>query len=654
MLPISVLSQIDANILASLENYKKIELKNGMKILFVKTDSSNYNFISYRFITDFAPFAEKEKAGSSEIMAFILGAEIDGKNRFVKNMTSDEDAMDSTINFLANKITIPDFSNKNIKATKTYYSRLLSNNEDSLINYISAEFRFGKEHPFSEYMDLQTLNNIDKTSLFESYYQILKPENSYLIVVGNTNIELLYAYTNKYFGTWNKVANPIITDYKVYKQEGKIVKFMNKETSSSYLSVTYPIDFSFNDKNFMATKILNEILSQKINDKFRLGYSNNEQIETRISQSDFVGSFIVKCKITDNQVEKCVDETYEIIEKIEAGEINDKNISKAKERVKQNYIGSFIISYNIADYAYNLEKYNLERDYYTNYLANIDKVNKEEVREVANKYVTPENSYCVILGDEKKISCELTYIAKKIKVEYYNINDNKPYKIVKKGFGSKTIINDYLESCNAPEESYNITINFTADYLIDTTKYRLNGKIYKKYPSFHYYKTELILEKDTLFHQLEICNGKTWLDSIITGKQIINNDKLYKKIYKAYLFPEQFFEDLNFKTKLICDTNISNNGEYKIQVTTPFDIIYYEYYDQNTKQKLRTEKMELNNGKYEHTETYEYSNYQKIDERTKIKIPFTIKQSYKNTSITINVNKIDTKTKIPNKIFKIK
>lgn len=653
-IPISVFSQIDVNILASLENYKKIELKNGMKILFLKTDSSNYNYISYRFIVDYTPFVEKEKAGNSKIMAYILGGELDGKNRFIKNMTSDENAMDSTLNFLANIVTMPNFTNKNIKDTKSYYSRQLVPVEDSLINYLSKEFRFGNEHPFAEKMDLKTLNNTNKTSLFESYYQIFKPENSYLIIVGNTNIEKIYLYANKYFGNWNKIIEPEVIEYKVNKPNDKIVKFVNKKTSSAYLSITYPINFSFNDVDFIATKILNEILYQKINEKYRTGYGNDEQIETIISENDYIGSFIVKLKLPDNQLKTKVNEVYKVLEKIKLGEINDKNIAKAKNRLKQNYIQSFLISYNIADYVYNLEKYDLEKNYYTNYLTSIDKVSKEEVRRVANKYITPEKSYCIVLGDENKLSCELVYIAKKTKVEYYNYKDTKPYKILKKGFGSKTIINDYLKNCHAPDESYNIIINFTADYLIDTTKYSLTGKIYKKYPAFHYYKTELILESDTLFHQLEVCNGEAWLDSIVTGKQIIKEEELYRKIYKAYLFPEQFFEDLNFKTRLICDTSVSNNKEYKIEVKTPSNIIYYEYYNQNTKLKVKTEKLEFIDGKYKHTETYEYSDYKKIDDRTKIKIPFIIKQTYKNISIVITINNIDTKTKIPNKIFKLK
>lgn len=624
-----------------------------MKILFVKTDSSNYDFISYRFIVDFAPFKENKKAGSSEIMALILGGEID-RNRFIKNMTSDEKAMDSTLNFMANKLTIPTFSNKDISSAKTYYSRQLPTPEDSLINYFSDDFRFGEKHPFAEEMSLNSINNIDKTSLFESYYQIFKPENSYLVVVGNTNIDIIYLYANKNFGNWNKVNNPQVIEYEVEKPDDKIVRFINGKTKDSYVSITYPINLTIRDDDFITVKILNKIIYKKVYEKFNIAYNYNEQIETEISQNDYVGSFIVKLKVDDNQLETTIDGLYKVLKKIKAGEINDKIVAKTKDGIKNRYVQSFIISYNIADYAYNIEKYNLERDYYTNYIKNIDKIGKKEVREVASKYITPEKSDCVVLGDENKLSCELMYIAKKIKVEYYNINDIKPYKIIKKGFGSKTIINNYLESCHAPEESYNITINFTADYLIDSTHYNLDGKIFKKYPSYHYYKTELILETDTLFHQLEICNGKAWLDSIMTDNKTFNNDELYLKIYKAYLFPEQFFEELNFKTKLICDTNITNLGQYKIEVTIPNNIIYYEYYDQNTKKKLRTEKFELKNGNYEHTETYEYSDYQKIDDRTKIKIPFTIKQSYKNISITIKINSIDTKTKIPNKIFKIK
>ncbi len=654
-LPISTFPQMDS-VLHAIENYEKIELANGMKVLVVQTGSSYQKYIECVLFADFLPYKEKEIAGSMQIMSELLGGELENKSRLRIRRVAELKSIDSLFAFFENKITIANYDSLRIKNMKNFHSSKLfnENHEDSTINFLSKKIRYGKNHPFSEEVDLSTINNIDKKMILYTHKKIFNPENCYLVVVGNIKTEYVEILVNKHFGAWEKNMLTPSSKYNPRKPETQTAKFVNDNISDSYISITYPIELDISNENIVATQILNQLLSIKITENLVKTNKYVEHIVVKIRPNDYVGSFSINAKLKNNQVFSAVYEIIEILENIKTDPIDAELLKQIKTNKIQYFKESFRQQEMVAIYAYNIDYYNLDKNYYSNYLANLKNIDDEEIHGAAQEFVTLENSYCVIYGKEKKLSCEIYDIASLMKTEYIPSINAKPFKILNKGFGSQKIIDDYLDFCYAQNKINDITINFSAIYSFDTLNYNLEGVIKKKYPSYHYYKAELILEDEVLFHQLEICDGKYWLDSVVLSKRILSGDDLSKKIYKAYLFPEQFFKELKYSTDFICNIDGVADSLYVIEVITPNeDIMYHEFYDKQSKAKVKTEKLEWDGKKYNCTETYLYSNYKKIDDQSKVKIPFTINLIYKSVNVEMKITKIDTKIKIPKKTFKI-
>ena len=130
------------------------------------------------------------------------------------------------------------------------------------------------------------------------------------------------------------------------------------------------------------------------------------------------------------------------------------------------------------------------------------------------------------------------------------------------------------------------------------TVYNLQGIIYKKSPYYYYYKTELVIGTDTLLHQLKVANDEVWLDSTSIGSVYYEEENFWAKVYQAYIFPELYYEKLNYTTEMICDTSLIKNNIFKIKVTTPYNVYFYDYYNINTKEKIKTETVIIKNLSY--------------------------------------------------------
>ena len=646
----SVFAQIDS-ILQALENYQKIELENGMKIILVQTNQ--YEYINYRLIIDYEPFLEKKHKGSSRIVAHMLGCETNERNKVWKTMVSHDYGADSLFNFLSDLIVTPKFETSIVNKVKQYFiSQIpLNNSLDSVILAFSDVFNFGKNHPYTEKYTKKTINNIDNPILFDTYNKIFTPENTYLIIVGNIKVDTINFLAQKYFGKWQK-KNISKNNYSITNVTDTKVFFINNNTSNTYVSITYPIDNNLSHADYIASRVMFNVLRANIDKELNNNGTNILSTKMEFCPDPFIGDISISTAQSDNMLTSTVLGILEQMKKIQSIDENKYLVKNIKAEMKQDFINSFKRPNNIAQYAYNIDKYKLSKNYYFNYLSNLNKVSPYSVQQTARKYIIPEASNIVIIGNKSRLFCQLIELANYYDV-YFNDMELNNYKIIKKGFGSQVIIDDYISYCQAEAQIIDVVIDFDAEYIIDTLTYQLKGQIKKKEPNFYYYKTELFLETDTLFHHLQICNDEAWLDINIIEKKIFLEEDFHKRIYKAYLFPELFFEQLKFEHKFICDTTLINQGLYKIEIKTPYDVIYYDYYNIDTKEKVKTEKLINKNNNYEVIETYEYFDYKEIDEQSKIKLPFLIKQNFKSISIEMKITNIDTKINLRKKDFEI-
>ena len=629
-----------------LSNFTKTVLPNGLTIVTVTTNE--FEYVNYKIFFDFNPVDEPKK-NSVKFFADYMLLEQNSKTQLSTQKISDTNAIDSTFIFINNKYFRPTFEQSKIETTKTKIINQLKQQKTSFLGHkrISNYFCFGQKNIYSNYLKTEDLKEIDNQTLQRIYIQTIKPSQTTIVVVGNISTDSINKYAIKNFINWND--KPMYSPLPEVKSLPKSVIHYQEESSANNISISFPVDYFYTDADFIAKTILFEIFDNKIKKKLK-GKANN--ITTEHTPSPVAANFLLFYNFYNKSFSSTLNNSFSLLIDMIIYPPISPDIITAKQTVIKDFNSSLKNPFKIADYAYYLSKYELDTNFFRNYISKVKNITSLELSKSVKRIFKPNKSSVFVQGELNPLICQLHKLAKFYKVEFYDEYLYK-HKIIQKGFDSQFVIDDYLNACNASSEIKNMTINFSVKYFTDTI-YNAKGVIYKKTPDFYYYKNELIIDKDTLLQKLQIANKTKWVEKNgIESKIYDNKDIFWNSVYKTSIFPELFYTNLKYTHQIICDSVLIKKNIFKIKISTPNDFIIYDYYNLSSKEKIRTEKIKYQNGIADTLQIIEYFDYKQITNDSEVKMPFTLKEKIKDFNILVKLDKIDTKTKIKKNQFSI-
>ncbi len=145
-----------------------------------------------------------------------------------------------------------------------------------------------------------------------------------------------------------------------------------------------------------------------------------------ISQDELKGSFTAyaKCRnaVTDSSVAEILKEMKRM---------SDEKISDEKLQDQIKYMsGGFAIGLEspqtVAQYAIKIERYNMAKDYYSNYLKNLSAVTPDDVQLIARKYIHPDKAHIIVVGSKEEVAKGLERFDADGKIDMYD-NYGNPY-----------------------------------------------------------------------------------------------------------------------------------------------------------------------------------------------------------------------------------
>ena len=231
-----------------------------------------------------------------------------------------------------------------------------------------------------------------------NYYQ---PSNAIVVVAGDITADEVFKTTKKHFAKikGKKVTYPSAHQVEP-EQDGAKRIYIKKESEVEMIAIAYKIpDFLHVDQT--ALSALSELLSsgkssmlQKVlvNDKKMVNQIYGYNMENR-DPSIFMFLAVGNPGIKAEDIEK---ELLKIIKRVQDGEVNEKDVQKIKTNTKADFIFSLEGSSNMT---------NLFGSYYAkgdispllNYEDNINNLKKEDIINVAKKYLVKEKSTTVVL-----------------------------------------------------------------------------------------------------------------------------------------------------------------------------------------------------------------------------------------------------------------
>ena len=484
---------------------KKFILKNGLTVIMV--ENHKLPRASVNLTIDNYPSFEGDKAGVSSMMGSLLG-------RGTTNISKDEfnervDYLGAYLSFssggaygaslkkyfpeilelMADGVKNSQFTQEEFEKEQKITLDGIKSNEKSVTSAarrVEDALTYGKEHPFGEFITKETVKNITLKDVENRYKNYYKPNNAYLIIIGDINPKKIKKMVKKLFSDWKSGSIPEYTMPKVNNVETTEIDFINMDNAvQSEIAVVNSLDLTLGDKDYYAALLANQILggggTARLFQNLREDKAYTYGSYSRVRQSRYVGTFKATASVRNMVTDSSVVEIQKEINKIRYQKVSEQDLRDAKEL----YIGNFVMEVQkpatAARYALNRELYNLPEDYYETYLEKINAVTINDLQDAAIKYFKGDKARIIITGKgidvlknlEKNSDYKINYFDK-----FGNPSEKPEMTLpIPEGVTAASVINSYFNAIGGADKiaaiktlamTYNATIQGTP--IVLTTK----------------------------------------------------------------------------------------------------------------------------------------------------------------------------------------
>lgn len=646
-------------------------LENGLKVFVV--ENHKLPKVSFQLSIDKDPKLETGHVGVSSMMGDMLSAgtttktkqqideEIDFIGASISTFSSGIYASclskhkEKVLEIASDILLNPAFPEQELeKKKKRLMSSLKSVKTDanSISSRVGGVLKYGKNHPYGE---VQTSSDIDgiTVELCKDYYKTyFRPNISYLVIVGDIDVEESKALVENYFGSWEKAEVPIHKYSNPEKVEGVRVAFVDKPGAvQSLISVMYPVEYKIgaqdNAKVSVMSNIFGGAFSSYLNANLREDKGYTYGARGRISPDKIIGQFNASASVRNEVTDSSITEFLAEMNHIKNEPVSDEDLNRIKNNMNGDFALSLERSQTIARFALNVVRFNLPQDYYQTYLSRLQSVSKEDVQAAAKKYIDPDNCIILVVGN-KEIAESLKKFDSDGEIEFYDINgdiEKEEKTPLPEGLTAQQVINDYLLAITGKENLDDVKKVYKK---LKGIKSVMNGAIsqggqefsmtfttYQKAPNS--FKMEI--NAMGMVVQKEVFNGSTGGSmNMQTGKQDLSAEEIAKKKITSALDKELRYKELGYQLELMSIEKVNDVPTYKVAITNPFNSVSYAYFDVDSKLKVSEMKIETSSSGESATVIQYFSDYQSSKY---LKYPNKVVVENNGQEIELNVSSVE-------------
>ena len=653
--------------LIQLGKYDTFELPNGLKVFVI--ENHKLPRVAFYLILNRPPVLQGDETGYISAAGKLLGTST--KTRTKDEINSQIDFLGATFSTSSNgvfamalKSHVTDLldimsdvvKNAVFKQTELdkiklrMKSDLEASKDDpgSIAGVVGDVLRYGKNYPYGEVMTEKTVQNISLEKCEEYYSTYFRPNDSFLAVVGDISKDEAKTLVEKYFGDWQKGEIPKLT-YKTPEPPAKReVAIVDRPNSvQSVLNITYPVQFTPGSKDFIQANVMNTILG---GDAFRLfenlrenhGYTYGAYSE--LYSDEYVGLFDASANVRNDVTDSSVTQILYEMNRLRKEDVSSEELKHAKNFISGNFAISLESPQTIASFAVNIAKYGLPLDYYQNYLKNIAAVTPEEIKKAADKYILPDNSYVLVVGNADQAAKGLEQFGP---VKYYdtfgNIVDTAKSSIPS-GLTAGKIIENYINAIGGKENLMKVK-DRTTEMEGAVQGIKVTMVIYQKAPDKMMQEVSAGAMKQDIYY-----DGKTGQIQMSGKSMEVKGNELEKLKYESTLDLLLHLKSFGIKLALEDVEKVNGKDAYKVDMILPSGTKWIQYYDPQTWLKVKESKsITVPQGTY--TQDTFFDDYREVDG---VKYPFSLKQTLGPQHLDFVVTSIKINSGLKNNLFEPK
>ena len=457
--------------------YQMATLPNGLKLVVV--ENHKLPRVSYSVSLDIDPIFEGDRAGytmlSGELMKAgtktrtktqideavdFMGASLSTSSTGVFGSCLVKHSKD-ILELMADVVLNPTFPAEELeKSRKQQLSNLVSEKTDpnAMSDKIGNVMKYGAGHPYGEVMSEATLKAITTDDLYSYHVNNYRPNVAYMVVVGDITFAEAQAQVTKYFGGWQARDVKPLKYSTPAEPRGNVVSFVPLAGAvQSVIDVTYPIDLKPGTTDAIVASVLNNILGgsgfqTRLMQNLREDKAFTYGAYSSISPDDLVGAFSAGASVRNAVTDSAVTEILFEMQRLVDEPVADSTLQTVKNIMTGSFARSLERPQTIANFALNIEKYKLPKDFYETYLQKLNAITVADVQAMAKRTLRPSNAHITVVGN-KDVAESLSKFAASKKVNLVNA-DGTPFvdlKAAPEGVTAQSIFENYIKALGGKE-----------------------------------------------------------------------------------------------------------------------------------------------------------------------------------------------------------
>lgn len=656
--------------LINIGDYSKFTLPNGLKVIVV--ENHQVPVISWQLTLDIDPVMEGDAKGYVDLAGDLLRAGT--QNRSKAQLDEEIDFIGASLStyatglygsslskhrekllsLMSDVLLNPTFPQEEMDKSLTQYLSALPIQEsdaNAMVDNLVSSVVYGSEHPYGEVVTKESLENITREHVTGYYQTYFKPNTAYLVVVGDIKVKDAKKLVKKYFGKWTKGEVPHTNYSQPTAPAANKVAFANREGAvQSVIAVSYPVDLKPGHPDAIKSSVMNGILgggvfSGRLMQNLREDKAYTYGANSSLSSDRLVGRFTARTEVGTNVTDSALVEILHEMNRMVKEPVEQEALTLVKNYLNGSFARSLESPRTIANFALNIERYNLSKDYYATYLEKLAAVSVEDVLAMAKKYIRPENAWILVGGNKADVATRLARFSAANEVLFYDAY-GRPVETtevsVDADLTAEKVIEKYVEALGGKDKLLalkDVVMKMTTSMQGMTIEMSST----RKSPDKVMVTTSLggnVIQK-------QVYDGSKGVVTAMGQTMELSGKQLEDMKAQANMTLELDYGKLGYELNLLEVENVGDKPAYKIQVTSPAGSSVTDYYDLENGLKVKSvSSQDTQMGPM--TVTTIYEDYRDVEG---LKFPFLIKQQAGPQNVDLKVVSLELNTGVGDEVF---
>ncbi len=265
-------------------------------------------------------------------------------------------------------------------------------------------------HPYGNAYTFESLEAISRDDIVAFYESRRQPDNAVLIIAGAITTEEGLAYAEQHFADWEGNAEAI--SYPALPEHsGQQILLVDRPGSTQANFIMGNIGIQGASLDYFPARVMNHVLggtfSSRLVQNIREEKGYTYSIGSGFSYPADTGRFVVTAAVRNDVIAPALEEIFKEIERIQTEPLTDEEINDARDGIVGEWVFGLETYQDFVEAVASYKIRGVELDRLNKWLGFIKDVSTDDVLDIANKYIHPEDFIIVVVGDANEIQAQL-------------------------------------------------------------------------------------------------------------------------------------------------------------------------------------------------------------------------------------------------------